>query len=394
MMPDFPMATAMAKNKPIAEAAVAIWAITPNGRDLGHILCTHLKQARLFVSAGIEKRLPKKKCDSKTLIAGTSVNDMVTTPGACTSPVVFHRLSAAVAEQFCAWDCHVFIFATGIAVRILAPLVVSKLTDPAVVVLDDRGLHAISLVSGHIGQANSYTRYIARLLNADPVITTATDVNSLPAIDVLAKKLGLFIETPSQIKTVNMAFLQKRPIRLHDPLHLVGPRLPAHLVTHADQQGPAVVCDWQKQKVSRETLVLRPGVLAVGIGCNRNTPFDVILDFFTATLETAGISVHAVAALATTDVKQDEPGILALAAHLQIPVHFYDRPALASVKTIQTPSSVVEKHLGVKSVCEAAAILASKNGSLVLPKKKNQDVTLAVALHPTGSLLSAPDQAM
>ncbi len=388
------MGTAMARNKPFFEAAVAIWAITPNGRTLGQKLCAHVKQARLFVSAGLENKIHEKTIPSEADESGGRAGNPTIPTDAGDRPVVFHRLSEAVSEQFSAYDCHVFIFSTGIAVRILAPLVISKLTDPAVVVLDDKGLHAISLISGHIGQANTYTRHIARLLNADPVITTATDVNNLPAIDVLAKNLGLFIETPKAIKTINMAFLQNRPIQLHDPLHLVGSWIPAHLLAHTTRQGPAVVCDWEKQKVSRETLVLRPRVLAVGIGCNRNTPFDVICDFFTTTLDTAGISVHAVAVLATTDVKQDEPGILALAAHLQIPVQFYDTPALASVKTIQTPSAMVEKHLGVKSVCEAAAILASSNGTLVLPKKKNQDVTLAVALHPTGSLLSAPDQAM
>lgn len=388
------MDTAMGQNKSFFEAAVAIWAITPNGRTLGQKLCTHVKQGRMFVSAGMEKEIHEKKSSAETDHTGGSGDRSAISSETCDRPFVFNRLSEAVAEQFHAYDCHVFIFSTGIAVRILAPLVVSKLTDPAVVVLDDKGLHAISLISGHIGQANTYTRHIARLLSAVPVITTATDVNRLPAIDVLAKEQRLFIETPKAIKTINMAFLQNRAICLHDPLHLIKPWIPAHLIAHVSRQGPSVVCDWKKQKVSRETLVLRPGVLAVGIGCNRNTPFDVITDFFRATLETAGISVHAVAVLATTDVKQDEPGILALAAHLQIPVQFYDRPALASVKTIQTPSAMVEKHIGVKSVCEAAAILASNNGTLVLPKKKNQDVTLAVALHPTGSLLSAQDQAM
>ncbi len=388
------MGTVMAHNTSFSDAAVAIWAITPNGKILGQKLCAHVKQARLFVSAGLANKIHEKKTFSGTDASGGRAGNPVIPSDAGARQVVFHRLSGAVAEQFHTYDCHVFIFSTGIAVRILAPLVRSKLTDPAVVVLDDKGLHAISLISGHIGQANNYTRHIARLLNADPVITTATDVNNLPAIDVLAKNLGLFIETPKAIKIINMAFLQNRAICLHDPLHLVGPWIPAHLIAQGYRQGPSVVCDWEKQKVSRETLVLRPQVLAVGIGCNRNTPFDVICDFFTTTLDTAGISVNAVAILATTNVKQDEPGILALATHLNIPVQFYDSQSLASVKNIQTPSAMVEKHLGVKSVCEAAAILASSNGTLVLPKKKNQDVTLAVALHPTGSLLSVPDQAM
>jgi cobalt-precorrin 5A hydrolase len=376
------MAIAPMPDKLPANASVAVWALTPNGKLLGEKLCCHLKQARLFISSRLDKDV-----HIPTAAAEPGTGSICKNTPLCDNLLIFQKLSEAVSEQFHAYDCHVFIFSTGIAVRILAPLLVSKLTDPAVVVLDDHGLHAISLISGHIGQANNYTRHIARLLKADPVITTATDVNDLPAIDLLAENLGMFIETPDVIKIINMAFLAHCKIRLQDPLHLLSPWIPRDLIDHTSHQGPTVVCDWKTRKVSRETLVLRPRVLAVGIGCNRNTPFEMIHNFFTTTMETAGISVHAVAALATTDLKQDEAGILALAAHINIPVRFYDKTALSSVKTIQTPSRMVEKHVGVKSVCEAAAILASNNGTLILPKKKNQDITLAVALHKTGSLL-------
>ncbi len=132
--------------------------------------------------------------------------------------------------------------------------------------------------------------------------------------------------------------------------------------------------------------MLRPRVLAVGVGCNRHTPVEAIMEFYTAVLTDAGISRHSVFTLATSDIKKDEPGILALAEYLDLPIRFYDNPRLSSVETIQTPSQTVEKHIGVKSVCEAAAILASHNGTLILPKQKNADVTLAIALQETGSM--------
>jgi cobalt-precorrin 5A hydrolase len=406
MMPDFPMDTALPQNRDRITGRVAVWAITPNGRQLGERLCAHVKQARLFLSSRVAADLPGAaisgagiNATQNTATQGTRSaaepepetahgnNRDAGTQNCCPEPgrqsidrQVFNRLSEAVAAQFLAYDCHVFIFSTGIAVRIIAPLLASKLTDPAVVVVDDRGIHAVSLVSGHIGQANQYTRQIAQLLGADPVITTATDVNHLPSMDLLADKLNLFIETPDTIKFINMAFLQNKKIGLHDPLNLVSPWISKKWVDNTTCHLPRVVCDWRQKKVSRETLVLRPRVLAVGIGCNRHTPFEALLDFFLDTLACAGISRHSVALLATSDIKKDESGILALAAYLKLPIRFYDNHRLSSVKTIQTPSKMVEKHIGVQSVCEAAAILASGSGTLVLPKQKNPDVTLAAAL--------------
>lgn len=405
------MDTAPLQNSDSITGRVAVWAITPNGRQLGEKLCHHVKLARLFLSSRLADDLSGPPVSGACITvaqenAGQNCATQDTGAGAAseseslygengvsrtrnffpeldTKPSdsqVFTRLSEAVAEQFHGYDCHVFIFSTGIAVRIVAPLLVSKLSDPAVVVLDDRGCHAVSLISGHIGQANLYTRQIAQILGADPVITTATDVNHLPSMDLLADKLNLFIETPETIKTINMAFLQNKRIGLHDPLNLVSPWISKKWLHTDSDHLPRVVCDWRQKTVSRETLVLRPRVLVVGIGCNRHTPFETLIDFLTATLASAGISRHSVTMLATSDIKQDEPGILALAAHLRLPIRFYDKHQLSSVKTIQTPSKMVEKHLGVQSVCEAAAILASGSGTLVLPKQKNPDVTLAAAL--------------
>jgi cobalt-precorrin 5A hydrolase len=110
---------------------------------------------------------------------------------------------------------------TGIVVRIIAPLIRSKLEDPAVVVVDDRGNHAISLLSGHLGGANALAAEVAELIRAKPVITTATDVNQILAIDVLAKEKHLIIENPEAIKIVNMALLKGERIGLHDPYGLM-----------------------------------------------------------------------------------------------------------------------------------------------------------------------------
>lgn len=378
------MDTDLQKDNPVS-GRIGVWVLTSHGKHLGETLCRHLKQVRLFISS----RLADVTSSAASSEAGRPdpESQMGCPPDRPETDIrVFHQLSGTVREQFHEFDCHVFVFSTGIAVRIIAPLLGSKLTDPAVVVVDDMGGHAVSLISGHIGHANQYTRQIAHLLGATPVITTATDVNHLPAIDLLADRQNLFIETPGTIKTINMAFLENKKIHLHDPSNLVRPLIPGQWTDDIPSGCPRVFCDWRTTPVSRETLVLRPRVLAVGIGCNRHTPLDTIADFYTTVLTNAGISRHSVYLLATTDIKKDEPGILALANALDLPIRFYDNARLSSVKTIQNPSKMVKKHIGVHSVCEAAAILAAHNGPLILPKQKNGDVTLAVALKETGSM--------
>ncbi len=347
---------ALLKNKEVV-SSIAIWAITPNGLILGQDLCTKISGARLFV--------PDKLLSDK---------ENGTTP--------FKRLSDELSRQFCQYPAHIFIFSTGIAVRMIAPLIRSKITDPGVIVLDDKGIHAISLLSGHLGGANRLTQEIASLINARPVITTATDINKLPSIDLLAQEKHLFIENPGAIKDVNMIFLKNETMDIHDPLNFIRTQIPRKFIRSQKipKHGTGVVCSWKALKVPRETLVLRPRILSVGIGCNRDTPMGVIHEFLNIVFMEERLSLNAVFTLATTEVKQDEKGLLYLADKLGLPLSFYDKSQLNSVDTIETPSKMVEKHLGVKSVCEAAAILAAGRGRLIVPKKKNKDVTIAIAL--------------
>jgi len=354
---------------------VAIWAITPGGVDLSACLAKGFDRSDLFVSekAGHGRELP---------------------PGSRR----FNSLSKALEEGFHAYSAHIFLFSTGIAVRMIAPLLKSKLSDPAVVVVDDRGNHAISLVSGHLGGANELALEVGKLVGARPVITTATDVNQLPSIDLVAKANRLKIENPDMIKAVNMAFLQGRAVEVQDPFSLVSPSLPARFIIPTPGgptgTGPAVVCSDRVVTVPRETIVLRPGTLAVGIGCNRGTSMEEIQGFLISVFRDKALSLDSIALLASTDVKADETGLLALGSALNLDIRFYDKPSLNSVTTIQNPSRVVEKHLGVKSVCEAAAILAANNGKLIVPKQKLGNVTLAVARKSAGSLSSEPAPGM
>ncbi len=370
-----------------AEKKTGIWAITPGGGSLGLELAGKLGNADFYIPAWLESSLGIKSNETGTL-------------SCCKGKIfIFQSLADKLSEKFAEYTGHVFIFSTGIAVRLIAPLLQSKLKDPAVVVIDDRACHAISLVSGHIGNANELAEKIAILTGADPVITTATDINHLPAIDMIAKKQNLIIENPGMIKKINMAFLKKQKINLIDPYGLVSPYLSDNFLYHDMENtnkikglknnqmkektqssiSPSVLCSDEIVPFSRETLILRPRLLIVGIGCNRNTCSDEIKKFIKKVFKDLRLCLKSIELIASSDIKQDEKGLLELADEMSLKLKFYNKEALNSVKNIKNPSVIVEKHIGVKSVCEAAAILASKNGKLIVPKMKKGNVTLAVA---------------
>ncbi|MFO7886593.1 MAG: cobalamin biosynthesis protein [Desulfobacteraceae bacterium] len=293
----------------------------------------------------------------------------------------FSSLAGAVDASFFKYRGHVFIFAAGIAVRVIAGLLKSKSLDPAVVVMDEKGQHAISLLSGHIGGANQLALKVSQITGSVPVITTATDVNHLPAIDEIAGNAKLAIENPGRIKRINMGFLQNKRMRIYDPYSLIHPCLPEELFSLCPSDDPYldVYCSDVIGFVPRETLVLRPVFLHVGVGCNRGTSADEIFGFVHSVFTKNKLSLRSVCRLASIDVKADETGLLECAKTLGLELKFYSGDELRSVNNIKTPSKMAEKYLGVKSVCEAAAILSSDRGSLAVPKKIKGNVTLAAA---------------
>ncbi len=347
---------------------LAVWAVTPNGVKLAHRLADALPDLDMYV--------PSTLAEEKT------------------PHIRFETLSAALEEKFRRYGGHIFIMSTGIVVRVLAPLIQTKTQDPAVVVTDDLGINAISLLSGHIGGANALTCKIAGIIKANPVITTATDINGVPAIDVLAVKNDLVIENPAAIKTVNMALLKKETVGLHDPFNcltssLMKPQSDGYKkfkydIHKSTQQfdinnKPFIYIDDVRHEMPSRTLILRPPTLVAGIGCNRGTVAREIRIHLEKVLESHGLSPNSLKCLASIDVKTDEAGLIAVSENIGKPLVFFTREELNQVQGIQNPSSVVEKHLGVKSVCEASAILASRNGTLIVPKQSTRNVTVAIA---------------
>ena len=349
--------------------AYAIWAVTGNGAALGRNIQQRLPAADLYVS---------ESADAQPDRAGR---------GSCR---VFGRLSEAVAPVFGHYRGHIFIMSAGIVVRTIAPLIRHKSVDPAVVVIDDNGRHAVSLLSGHIGGANALAAAVAEIIGATPVITTATDVNQLPAIDVIAGETGLAIENLAAVKPVHMALLGGSKLLLHDPLDILAGRLPERFVAAkvdmaaekphaAAAQQPGIFIDDRQVDLPPHILVCRPATLAAGIGCNRGTAKQEIREHLLQVMAARRLAVKSLLGLATVDIKQDERGLLETAEELGLPIRFFQPHQLQQVEGIVSPSTVVAKHLGVSSVCEAAAILATGHGNLNVPKQTTPNVTVAIA---------------
>jgi len=276
------------------------------------------------------------------------------------------------------WQDHeglVCIMAAGIVVRGLAPLVEDKTSDPAVVVCDEGGRFAVSLLSGHLGGGNELARRVADVLGGEPVITTASDVQGLTALDLWAENLGLVPHDRKILTRVMGRLVNQGEIRIHSEYPL--PDLPPGFV-------------WAESPVSADCLVtcrtgggspplrLYPPALVAGIGCNRNTPASEIGAALDECCDRHGLARVSVVRLASIDLKADEAGLLTLARERGLDLCLYDRERLNRVQGIEG-SGIVYRATGAWAVAEPAAILAADDGPLLAGKMKWPNVTCALA---------------
>lgn len=299
----------------------------------------------------------------------------------------FTHLSSVVEEAFRDHHDLVCVMATGIVVRAIAPYLQGKDKDPAVVVTDEKGRFVVSLLSGHLGGANELARKVAELTGGTAVITTATDVENLPAFDLLAKEQGLIIENLPAVREIHMALLQGRSVSVVDPAGWLKEPLAEYLNSQLQWVGaeealslgrPTVYVGYQELNWPPEWLRLRPRELVLGIGCNRGTPTEELLGLIQDTFRHEGLSLVSVKAMATIDVKRNEPGLLEAARELGVELTCFPATELMKIN-VPHPSRVVARHVEAASVCEASALLAAKTENLIVQKRKTANVTLAVA---------------
>ncbi|SNX57503.1 cobalt-precorrin 5A hydrolase/precorrin-3B C17-methyltransferase [Streptomyces sp. TLI_55] len=263
----------------------------------------------------------------------------------------------AVRAAFAECEQLVCFLATGAVVRLVAPLLGDKTSDPGVVCVDEAGRFAVSLVGGHGGGANELAREVGELLGAEPVITTATDAVGLPGLDTL----GFPVE--GDVAAVSRALLDGEPVALK--AELAWP-LPALKVTE-DGSHVVRVTDRLVDAAERE-VVLRPPSLVVGVGASKGAPVDEVLELVRDALRDAGLSEASLAELATVDAKAEEPGIVEAARALGVPLVTHAAADLAAVE-VPNPSDAPLAAVGTPSVAEAAALVGG--GELLVPKRKS-----------------------
>jgi len=269
----------------------------------------------------------------------------------------------------------IFVMATGIVVRTLAPLLGNKKSDPAVVVLDDRGSFVISLLSGHLGGANQRAQEIANFIGGRAVITTASDVNGLTSLDTWALANDLVIDQPSMLPAICTRLVNRRGLSVYSDIEL---DLPREFVKVTRPSSAHLLVTNRKRLTHQRKLYLRPKNIVLGLGCNRATSAMEIEDSVQKVIDEHNLSFSSVRAIATIDKKADEPGIRSFCEKHSFPIFSFPAEALNSVPGV-SPSEAAFKATGARAVAEPAALLGAGTEKLLVPKHKRGNVTVAAA---------------
>ena len=286
------------------------------------------------------------------------------------------ELRAWTAEAFAGSDALVFVGAAGICVRAVAPHVVSKLTDPAVLVLSEDGRFVIPLLSGHVGGANALARTLADRLGAVCVTTTATDTRHLFAVDVWAKSQGLTILNPGRIKRVSGKLLAGGTVRLYSDWPVAGK---APRGVEPVPEGPCDVRVTAGTGDAGEALILVPRALALGVGTRRGVAAEAVEKTVRAALAESGYRMEAVSGVFSIDLKKDEPGLHAFCAGRRLPFETFPAEALNALPGTFSGSDFVKTTTGTDCVCERSAVLGARGGPLRVRKYAADGVTAAAA---------------
>ena len=297
------------------------------------------------------------------------------------------------------FDAFIFIGAMGICVRTIAPYINDKHTDPAVICIDSLGKQVISVLSGHVGGANELTNLIANILTATPVITTQSDLSGWWPLDTIGERFNW--QTLHATNPAIFAFVNQKSTALLLDIHDEGTNylertLPPHVTivndisdVSSDKFELAIIVSYKHYESIKGVIMLQyvPKVLTVGIGLAHHAqPVEDILNDINQLMVTSELEASAIKKYATIDLKADEPVVKYLQAK-DTEVVFYKADELSKVD-VPTPSETVAAHVGTPSVCEAAAILGSNNGKLIIQKVKGQNWTAAFAIDY--ALLRAP----
>ncbi|MGX9134574.1 cobalt-precorrin 5A hydrolase [Rummeliibacillus sp. JY-2-4R] len=290
----------------------------------------------------------------------------------------------------------ILIISLGAVVRMIAPILKDKKTDPAVVVIDDRGENVISVLSGHLGGANQLTHEVASVLNARPIITTASDVQKTIPVDLFGSRFGWEWDSADKLTPVSAAVVNEEPVAIVQESgetnwwHLKSP-MPNNLKVYASIQeaieakpNAALVITHRilskkEEKILDNGVLYRPKNVVIGMGCNRGTSAIEIEQVIKETLDDLQISIKSVKALCTIELKKDEVGLLEVVDRHGWEFVYY-KPEELNAQKIEAPSDTVFKYTGVYGVSEPAVRIYTGSEHLEVIKKKSGNTTISVAL--------------
>lgn len=331
---------------------------------------------------------------AEKLAGGLNQKEMEAQTFRCGNPL---SLSEFASQGFREAEALIFVGAMGIAVRAIAPHVVSKVKDPAVVVIDERGNNAISVLSGHLGGGNELTQLVAKIIGANPVITTATDVQGVFAIDLWTKKNNCKILRSDRIKVISAALLSGEKIDFVSDYEISG-QVPKNVelkVLRGQNEGKVESCKGELcfgeranvlvsidktriEQANKKCLVAVPQIAYLGVGCRKGTTEHVIEECFEEFMRKSGISADAICLVCSIDLKKDEEGLISFCKKHELELKTFSAEQLSAVEGEFSGSDFVQKITGVDNVCERSAICGS-GGVIVNRKMAKNGVTMAIA---------------
>lgn len=352
----------------------AIVAITKHGVSIGRKLLDLLPLADLYYPKKFAKGDESKR---NIVMYEGSVKQAI--------PTVFNNYEGLI-----------MIVSIGAVIRLLAPYIKNKMTDPGVVVIDDQAQHVISVLSGHIGGANELTQEVAALLNARPVITTASEVNKTIPVDLLGRRFGWTWDSKKNLVAASAAVVNEEPVAVvqesgEKNWWTYDSSLPTNItkyetIQEAIQSNPSAaliithrLLNKKEQSIMDRAVIYRPKVIVLGMGCNRGTSSLEIRSVIKETLDELQLSMKSVKALCTIDLKKDEQGLIEVVEQYGWEFITYTPTELNEIP-FNNPSDIVYKYTGAYGVSEPAALRYSGADQLVLEKKKAGNVTISVAL--------------
>lgn len=288
----------------------------------------------------------------------------------------FESIKEFVNENWNATNAFVFIMSTGIVVRSIAHLLKDKKNDPAVVVIDEKGKNVISLLSGHLGGANDLTLKIAKLLNANPVITTASDVNQLPAFDEIARQNNFYVKNLKNLKNVAVKILEKEEVKIYSDID-VKITLPDNLKfeTKLSENIDLIISE---KNFETDLPQLVPNNVVVGLGCRKDTSYETINMVLKKVLTENRIETNSICKIATVPLKANEKGILKLVEEMYVELEIIPFEAIKKIEDDFEGSEFVESITGVKAVAEPSAYLAAREPEIIAKRYASEGVTIAL----------------